>query len=352
MTTENWEISSDQITFEDFEGIQTLSISGGGEATLKNRSFYKGTIEFDFMVTGRSFCGIYFRRQEGENRTPTFHSEFYYLRAFKMDDPLVSGAVQYAPITRGTNLWDMLHDYEGNANIKGTGWNKIKLVISEKQMKCYLNGDLVLWIPELMSVDQPGKITLEGLGRYANFKITPDLHPGLPSTVGADVTQHDPRYIRDWEFSNEAEFERTATFGSLPFPDSTTQWTPITAQRFGLINLTKEISSPFTENTRKVIWLRTTIESSSSQLKKLNIGFSDDIFVFINGRLLNVDMNTYNQPIAKNPNGRLHIDNSTINLPLQEGSNELMIAVANDFFGWGLVARLSDMIGITGKMIH
>ena len=37
---------------------------------------------------------------------------------------------------------------------------------------------------------------------------------------------------------------------------------------------------------------------------------------------------------------------------LKKGTNEILISLANDFFGWGLVARLNNMDGITDKMRH
>jgi hypothetical protein len=53
------------------------------------------------------------------------------------------------------------------------------------------------------------------------------------------------------------------------------------------------------------------------------------------------DKNTYNAFIRKEPDGRISVDNATVPLALQQGDNELLIGVANNFFGWGLIARLS-----------
>lgn len=58
--------------------------------------------------------------------------------------------------------------------------------------------------------------------------------------------------------------------------------------------------------------------------------------------LLYVDKNYFGQPIAKSPDGRLSIENTTLVLPLQQGDNELLIGVGNDFYGWGIAARLDD----------
>jgi len=345
-----WKIVDSSMTFADHQGRNSLKISGRGEAILQNTDFENGTIEFDYFPTGRGFCGIYFRRGDGIRNSVDFESEFFYLRAFKLDDPMVSGAVQYAPIIKGTNLWDLLHDYEANANIKSEQWNKVKLVISQKQMKCYLNDDLVLWIPEILGTRTSGQISLQGVGIYSNFKINLEDTEGLVHTAGADVTLHDVRYLRNWEYTTPVELQFTSNAFSLAMPDSNTTWNPIQSERFGLVNLTRHVASPFAEGNRQMVWMKTTIQSDKDQVKVLNMGFSDDIWVFLNNRFVFTDMNTYAEPIQKNPNGRLHIENTSFELPLQEGTNEIVIGLANNFFGWALMARLRDTNGINSKM--
>jgi hypothetical protein len=50
--------------------------------------------------------------------------------------------------------------------------------------------------------------------------------------------------------------------------------------------------------------------------------------------------------MRKSPNGRISLDNCSFPLPLVKGDNQLLIAVANDFFGWGVIARLENSDGI------
>ncbi len=74
--------------------------------------------------------------------------------------------------------------------------------------------------------------------------------------------------------------------------------------------------------------------------------FSDEIWVSINQRPLNVDKNISSQNMCKSPNGRISLDNCSFQLPLIKGENKLLIAVANDFLGWGIIARLENLHGI------
>ena len=78
----------------------------------------------------------------------------------------------------------------------------------------------------------------------------------------------------------------------------------------------------------------------------LKMGFSDEIWVFINDNPIYVDKNLYNQCIQKKPVGRIVLDNYSLQIPLIKGDNELLIGVANDFYGWGIMARLDNLEGI------
>ena len=76
------------------------------------------------------------------------------------------------------------------------------------------------------------------------------------------------------------------------------------------------------------------------------MGFSDEIWVFVNKQPVYADKNLYIQNKRKNPNGRISVENCSFELPLIKGQNELLVAVANDFYGWGIMARLEKMDGI------
>jgi hypothetical protein len=78
----------------------------------------------------------------------------------------------------------------------------------------------------------------------------------------------------------------------------------------------------------------------------MQLGFGDEVWVVLNGRLLYLDKNHYGMLIRKTPDGRIGLENSNFALPLNQGENILMICVANNFFGWGIIARLETMEGL------
>ena len=46
------------------------------------------------------------------------------------------------------------------------------------------------------------------------------------------------------------------------------------------------------------------------------------------------------------PDGRCSLENGAFTLPLEAGDNEVAVAIANNFFGWGLMLRLADPKGV------
>jgi hypothetical protein len=131
----------------------------------------------------------------------------------------------------------------------------------------------------------------------------------------------------------------------LPKPETFTE--TIMAERKGMVNLSRKFGGGSVV-PRRVVWLKTTIKAVEAQKNLINLGFSDDVWVFVNGQMVFLDKNDYRQaPMRKYPDGRISIQNARFNINLKPGDNEIVVAVANDFYGWGLIARLEYMEGIS-----
>jgi hypothetical protein len=90
-----------------------------------------------------------------------------------------------------------------------------------------------------------------------------------------------------------------------------------------------------------VVYARTRIESDRDQVQKLALGYSDEVSVFLNGRILYRGRSAQN---FRDPAflGIVSADDDALYLPLQKGSNELVLALSELGGGWGFVARLTD----------
>ena len=355
-----WEFPEGTVKFLEHKSVPALKIlPDAGKVVAKDVEFSIGTIEFDLEVDVFPFVGISFHRQSN------MEEEWFYFRPYTAGDPQAFDAIQYTPIIKGVVLWDLYPQYQGPANYQKNEWIHVKLVIGPHQMYAFVNESEQpsLRIPFLEGSYKSGGIAFEGEAIFANLVIRHGITEGLPGTAGPDPTANDSRYIRNWEVTEPTSFplgrevyiDPISGFPESPevidsdIPDKETEWTPLKAEREGLVNLSREFGRVGDGRImpRRIVWLKTTIQSAKEQTRKLSLGFSDEVWVLINGQLLYVDKNYYQRPIMKVPRGRCSIENTTIDVPLQEGDNEIMIGVGNFFWGWGVVARwdgLEDII--------
>jgi len=337
--------------FVTHRGVSAVQGKNGSffQVHLKDRVFSNGTIEFDVELAGQGFPGINFRMSPDKKNGDNF-----YIRSFGPVSPEVRTTLQYAAIMDGMSIWDLSDEYQSGAVINQGAWNHVKLVINGKQMRAYVNdmAKPALNVPELEGLNESGGISLIGNVIYANFVIRPNVVEGLPAQAGYQSSANDTRYIRNWELSPQKEFpfgkdvvmplpSMHGTLNKSELPDSTTKWSPIKAESRAIVNLSRKFGSVENDG-RRIAWLRTTITSTKAQSKLLQFGFSDEAWVFLNGQVVFVGKNYFGMPQMKN-DGRCTIENSSFNLPLKEGKNELLIGIANYFYGWGVIARLENM---------
>jgi hypothetical protein len=337
MSAASWQFDEGSVEFLTYKNAPAMKIGQGNKkATIKDLTFSNGIIEFDVEPILPGFAqSVYFHRKDDKEQ------EIVYLRLNTIGNKLANEGIQYTPYFAGINMWDMYPHYQGPAPIVKDGWNHLKLVISGKQMKVYMNRQPrpVLWIPKLEGNLNEGTIAFEGTSYIANVVVRPNETEGLPATEGPDLTDHDANYLRVWVVSKPSDLPNGSEANVAGQPSLDQYTDSIKAEREGFINLTRKFGA---NESRKVIWLKTRITTKQAVKTKLQLGFSDEVWVFLNDQTIYVDKNLYRQNMRKYPNGRMSIDNASINLNLKEGDNDLMIAVANDFYGWGIAARLES----------
>jgi hypothetical protein len=92
----------------------------------------------------------------------------------------------------------------------------------------------------------------------------------------------------------------------------------------------------------KLLYARTNIECDRDHVKKLYIGYSDEVTVFLNGKILFRGRSAQN---FRDPGflGIVNPENDAVYLPLKKGGNELLLAVSELGGGWGFICRLADV---------
>jgi len=189
-----------------------------------------------------------------------------------------------------------------------------------------------------------GSIAFAGTCFVANVVVKPNEVEGLNPAEGFDPTYNDIRYIRNWQVSNPVKLPVGQELNNSAMPDIDTKWQPIVAERRGLVNITRLHGFG---DSRQYVWVRSKIISKKSRKVKIDFGFSDEVWVFLNDKTVFVDKNLYRQGMRKKPDGRISVENASFEVQLNEGENDLVVGIANDFYGWGIIAHLGDLDGIT-----
>ena len=338
MTADHWQTKENAEFIRELGFFHGLMRLNSGNAVLKDVTFSDGTIEFDVNTVGRGMPGIGFRQQGEKN------FELLYLRP-DPNCPAFRACMQYAPQTHGVLLWDFFPQYQNRAPLRENGWNHIRMVISGRRMNVFVNEAVspTLQVGSLEGDATKGGLRLQGPGTFANLVITPDAVDGLSPEPVRDPLDGDRGLIRNWHLSKVSALPKGKDPTYNEMPGASPEWKTISTERNALVNISRVYGRPLPEPDRAVAWLRTTISSDREQTKKVDIGWTREVWVFVNGELVYADKNLFEQEGARKfPDARCSLENGSFTLPLKPGDNEVAVAIANDFFGWGLMLRLPD----------
>jgi hypothetical protein len=209
---------------------------------------------------------------------------------------------------------------------------------------------------DLKSGVQKGEVALyvlTGATYFSNFeaRITPDAPwerhlPPMP-----------PGTLTKWKVS--PVYDALARNLERPLSQSESgamKWQDVEAEAPGFVVLYRYYQAPHLNVTfatefskrldpqpgTKVVYARTAIESGRDQMKKLYLGYSDEVSVFLNGQILFRGRSAQN---FRDPGflGIINAENDAVYLPLKKGSNDLTLAVSELGGGWGFIGRLVDV---------
>jgi hypothetical protein len=93
------------------------------------------------------------------------------------------------------------------------------------------------------------------------------------------------------------------------------------------------------EAARAAAVLRLVVPADRDTVRRLDLGFSDEYLLFVNGRPVAGGEAAYR---FDNPRGDgvIHINQSVAYLPLRKGENEVLVVLLDVFGGWGLMGAL------------
>jgi sugar lactone lactonase YvrE len=305
-----------------------------GTAYLKDVEFVNGVIEVDVAVNGdRSYPGLIFRMQSPLNY------ERFYIRPHRA--PFYPDALQYTHVINGVASWQLCQGegFTALAEIPENKWIHLKMEILGTQARVYLD-DMehpALVIPNLKHGNSKGTIGLMGprdrTAFFSHFSYREDDTLLFDSPPKIETP---PGMIMEWELSqafkaNEIDMDI--------YPDESShreiQWKRIIPEPSGLVDVCRFAQrSP---GGPDIVFARTSIIVDKEEMKKYLFGYSDEVTIFLNGKVLFTGNSAYQ---SRDPSflGAVGLFDAVF-LPLKKGENELLLVLKETFGGWGLLCQ-------------
>lgn len=340
--TTHWEIESQGHIFETVGGKEAIYLHNGS-LVLKDVEFLNGTIEYDIRMTERrGFYGVRFHFTDSQN------AEEFYFRPHQSGNP---DANQATPIVNGLAGWQL---YFGEAysfayDYPFEEWMHIKLVIKGKQAQVFLDGAQTPHLSwNLKQEPKSGSIGLYSSVapiHYANFSYQSDVGELIDFKVKkAPLIEG---VIESWTVSDkfeEVELESYDSFDKLIKERSWKQEVEIEENSAANLSWAAIRQDGTDKNT---VFARIDFESKEEQLKLFQFGYSDRVVVILNGQPLYKGTNKFRSRDYRYL-GTIGLFDE-LYLPVKKGKNTLLLAVSEDFGGWGVTGKFVDSAGLKIK---
>ena len=332
---DTWQVDAAEAEVVDYLGERAMKIKGG-YARIKGLELTNGLIDFDIAVsTERGFAGAIFRVQDLSNY------QHFYIRPHQSGKP---DANQYTPVFNGVSAWQLYHGdgYGSTVDYRFDTWMHIKIAFSGNHAEVFIDSEK----PVLIVGDLKREIAAGGVGfgagnfahaHFANFEASPLPQNYEFAPIASERPPSIDGMVTSWQVSDAFPIEELESHLS-----SEQNWIRLAAESTGITNLA---TAPGIEPGKNTVVARLQLESGSKQHKRLAFGYSDSVAVYVNGTLLYEGNNRYQSRDFRFL-GTIGLFDK-VNLPLEEGKNEVWFVVTEAFGGWGIQAQFDDLQGVT-----
>jgi len=327
--TERWTTANGRVV--DFLGRKAFM----GTASLKNVEFENGVIEVDIAAStdrARSYPGITFRIQ------PDGKWERFYIRPHR--SALYGDVLQYVASFNSVDSWQFYNGYGATAQavIQVNEWIHVKIEVSGSQARIFLGNAAqpALILPWLKHGRSRGGLGVmgpaDGTAYFSNFSYRSEEGLRFDNPPPVDTV---PGIIRDWKISKpfpalKIDLESPPEAQNL----GDLAWANLAGEPSGLVDISRLYPR---NNAVDVVFAKAVIHSERDDVRRFDIGYSDIITVFLNGR----PVFSGNSQYQGRDSSFLGIAGwfDSIFLPLRKGENDLTLAVAEISGGWGFMVR-------------
>jgi hypothetical protein len=335
-----------EATVETVEGEPVLYLRSG-RTLRRDVRFTDGTIEFEMRPTDRrAFFGVVFRAASGD------HMEDIYFRLHKSQLP---DAIQYSPDYGGRGQWQLYHGPTATAAARYSPgvWQRVRIEVKGGQAAVFV-GDArepQLVVDRLRSGSATGTV-----GFWGNQPGATGDDPASALvrrvTIRHGETSHafsepeperwTPGVVQRWGVS--AAFVRKGeVFDDPPSQALGGPWQDVPAEFSGLLSLDRHVRPAERGAATVLVGLR--IHADGARVARFDLGFSDDVVAFLNGRAIYAGRNGFSTNFPRRQ-GLITLDQASLPLRLEAGDNRLVFAVSEVTGGWGVMGRIEDRTGL------
>ena len=334
-----FEIDSTSARVGDHLGRRAVFIRGQSPPVFfGGADFTEGTVEFDLSRIPNAdgqFAGLVFHYLDG------FHHENVYFRLHRSGS---FEAVQYAPrVNSAAGNWQLYPEFLRTAWFPSDGWVHVRAEIRARGLELFVGDSAgpLLVVPRLRGVTASGRIGVWGrvnnkpaewTAAISNVHVRPRVSTQAMIPAPVDTVSVPNGMLTGWQVAGPFEAPDDTVLPPLP-----TSWEPFPLEENGLLNITRRLRKP--RSGRHVAFLRNTIRAERAGVAELELGYSDDVVVLLNGARVFSGRNGFE---SRYPGflGLIAPEAERVVLPLRAGTNVLVLAVGERTFGWGVKARL------------
>jgi hypothetical protein len=330
-----WQIEPRSGKVDEHLGRRAIFVRGQSPpAFAAGVDFSDGAIEFDMASLPEGhFVGLVFRYADQFN-----HENIY----FRLHRSGQFEAVQYAPRINGSGgTWQLYPEFMASALLPRNSWVHVRAEIRGSRLELFVGDSAkpLLVVPRLRGIPQRGRVGIWGRvndkpeewsAAITNVRIRPRASSPL---AGVDSSALPPGTLTAWQIAGPYEAPDNSVALALP---RDADWSPIQLEEHGLLNISRRLRKP--PGGRHIVFLRNTVKSVPNESAALEIGYSDDIAVWLNGVLLYRGSNALGSRYPGFLGLVAPVEN--VELPLRAGDNELVVAVGERIAGWGFRGRV------------
>ena len=332
-TTElHWDFAAAEHRVEEHLGRESLYLRGG-TAIAEGVSLAHGVFELEMAFPrGRDFHGGLFRALDHRSH------EAFFVRPHQSGNP---DATQYTPVFNGLMGWQLYHGepFQVSLELPCDEWLRLRLAFAGGRAEISVGDAPPIVVPLKRGV-AAGSVGLLGgffAGTHFSNVSLEAIEPGAADLVPPPTGPARPGVIVAWDVSDPV-----AGGASEPLDLAGRTWTRLESEPSGLTDLARVNGLA---DGRDTVFARAVVRSSGACTKRLELGFSDRVRVYLNGRPLFEADDSYRSRDYRFLGSIGWWD--ALHLPLEDGPNELVLAVSEEVGGWGVQARFPDPAGLT-----